>query len=133
MTQAMRDFDFRAAIEKEIAGFVAAANAGDAAGLAGFYTGDATLLPPGSPAVKGHAGIQAFWQAFLSSGASDPKLRVVEVDVVGDTAIEIGAFEANMPNPQGGAAAASGKYVVVWKRQADGGIKMAVDIFNLNS
>src|SRR5205809_481346 len=101
-----RDFDFRSAIEKEIARFEKAANSKDVATIASMYAPDATLLPPGSPAIKGRANIQAFWQSFFNAGASDAKLRVVEVMSSGETAYEIGAFEANMPLPQGGTARA---------------------------
>jgi uncharacterized protein (TIGR02246 family) len=126
-------FDFRAAIENAIAAFEKAANAKDAASLASFYADDATILPPGSPAVKGRANIQAFWQAFLNAGASDPKLRVVEVGSSGDLAYEVGTFEANMPNAQGAIARTGGKYLVVWKRQPDGSIKMVADMFSSNA
>src|SRR5439155_23888272 len=120
MSQPAGNFDFRAAIEKAIGTFERAANTKDAAAIGRIYAPDATLLPPGSPAIKGRANIQAFWQSFFNAGASDAKLRVVEVMSSGETAYEIGAFEANMPLPQGGTARATGKYVVVWKHQADG-------------
>src|SRR5437762_12592312 len=117
MSQPAGNFDFRAAIEKEIDMFERAANVKDAAAIGRIYAEDATLLPQGSPAIKGRANIQAFWQSFFNAGASDAKLRVVEVEVSGDTAYEIGAFDANLPVPQGGTARTTGKYVVVWKRQ----------------
>ena len=133
MSQTAPGFNFRSAIEMVIATFEKAANLKDAATIANLYTEDATLLPPGSPPVKGRASIRAFWQAFFDAGASDAKVRVVEVaSEGGDLAYEIGAFEANMPQPQGGTARAEGKYVVVWKRQPDGTIKMVADIFNVN-
>ena len=83
--------------------------------------------------IKGRANILTFWQSFLNAGASDAKLRVMEVGPSGDMAYEIGAFQANLPVPQGGTARASGKYVVVWKRQSDGGIQIVADIFNLDA
>jgi uncharacterized protein (TIGR02246 family) len=126
-------FDFKAAIEKAIAVFEEAANAKDAAAIAGLYTENATLMPPGAPSIKGRANIQAFWQAFFAAGASDVKVRPVEVSSSGDMAYEIGAFEAILPNPQGGTSPATGKYLVAWKRQPDGGIQMVADIFNANA
>jgi uncharacterized protein (TIGR02246 family) len=126
-------FDFRAAIEKAISVFEKAASARDAATIANMYADDATLMPQGFPPIKGRNNIQQFWQGFFDAGASDATIRVVDVKSFGDTAYEIGAFEANMPVPQGGTARTQGKYVVVWKRQPDGGLKMLVDIFNTNS
>src|SRR5262245_49729228 len=125
-------FDFKSAIEKQIAVFEKAANAKDAATIANMYTEDATLLPQGFAPVKGRKNIQQFWEGFFAAGASDAKLRVVEISAAGDIAYEIGGWEANMPQPQGGAARTQGKYVVIWKRQGDG-VRMHVDIFNANS
>src|SRR5437763_892354 len=125
--------DFKSAIEKAIAAWETAFNRKDAAAVASLYTEDATLLPPGSSVIQGRANIQAFMQSFINAGGSDAKLRVVDIQTSGDTAYEIGAFEANMPVPQGGTARAAGKCVVVWKRQPDGSAKLAVDIFNVNA
>jgi uncharacterized protein (TIGR02246 family) len=125
--------DFRAAIEKAIASFEKAFNGKDAATMAKLYEEGATLLPPGSLLVKGRVNIQAFWQSFINAGGSDAKLRPIDVEASGDMAYEVGAFEANLPLPQGGTARGSGKYVVIWKRQSDGSVKMAVDIFNANA
>ena len=85
MSQA-QPFDFRKRIEAAIREFENAANAKNAAGLAAFYAEDATLLPPGSPLIKGRSSIQAFWDGFIKAGASDPKLQVVHVESSGDLA-----------------------------------------------
>jgi len=129
----MSQNDFRAAIEKAIAAWEKAFNAKDAAAIANLYTDDASLLPPGSPLIKGRKNIQDFWQSFINAGGSDGKLHVVEVEASGSTAYEIGRFNAMLPTGQGGTARAEGKYVVIWKRQSDGSIKLAVDIFNVNA
>jgi uncharacterized protein (TIGR02246 family) len=126
-------FDFRSAIERVIAQFEKAVNAKDAATIANMYTDDAALMPPGSPPIKGRNNIQQFWQSFMDAGAGDAKLRVTEVNSFGDTAYEIGSFEANLPNPQVGTVRGQGKYVVIWKRQPDGSIRLHVDIFNMNA
>jgi uncharacterized protein (TIGR02246 family) len=128
-----QEFDLRISIEKAIAAFERAANAKDAATMSSLYADDATLLPPGSGPIKGRSNIQAFWQAFLNAGASDPKLKIVELGSAGDIAYEIGSFEANMPNAQGKTAPTTGKYLVIWKRQQDGSIKMIADMFSSNT
>ena len=126
-------FDFRSAIQKTIAEIESAAAAKSASKLASFYTDDATLLPPGSPLINGKSNIQRFWQTFLDAGAADPKLRTVSVEASGELAYEIGTYDAIMPNPQGGGTArSSGKYLVVWKRQATGNIKIVADMFSPN-
>jgi uncharacterized protein (TIGR02246 family) len=126
-------FDFKAAIQKAITEFESAAKAKNPSRLAGFYAKDATLLPPGSPMIKGSSNIQAFWQSFMDAGAADPKLHTVSVESSGDLAYELGTYEATMPKPEGGAGRATGKYLVVWKRQSDGSIKMVADMFSGNA
>ena len=133
MSQVAQTFNFRTAIEKTIAQWEQCANAKDAAGLASLYAEDATLLPQGAPPVKGRQNIQQFFEGFFAAGASDAKIRPVDVIEFGDMAYEIGAFEANLPVPQGGTARTHGKYVVIWNRRQDGTVQLLVDIFNTNS
>jgi ketosteroid isomerase-like protein len=45
----------------------------------------------------------------------------------GDWAYEVGAFSASAPD---GAVLNSGKYIVIWKRDPNGGWKIHRDIFN---
>jgi uncharacterized protein (TIGR02246 family) len=130
---ATQPFDFKTAIQKAISAFESAANAKNPSGLAAFYAEDATLLPPGSPLIKGRSNIQTFWQNFLAAGASDPKLRTVSVESSGELAYEIGTYDAIVPKPDGtGTARSSGKYLVVWKRMADG-VKIVADMFSPNA
>lgn len=131
MSQA-QPFDFRPAIEKVVSEFERAAKAKDAGVMASFYSPDAVLLPPGSPIIKGAQNIRAFWQSFLDAGAADPKLTTISVESAGELAYEVGSYEAIIPTPTG-AERGSGKYLVVWKRQRDGGIKMVADMFSANS
>jgi uncharacterized protein (TIGR02246 family) len=126
-------FDFKSAIQRVINEFEAAFNAKSAAKLASFYTDDATLLPPGSPPIKGRSEIQRFWQNFLDAGAADGKLHTVSVESSGELAYEIGTYDATVPLAQGvGTVRSSGKYLVVWKRQADG-VKLVADMFSPNA
>ena len=62
--------DVRHAIDQVNRQFVEAFNRGDAAGAVAVYTEDATILPPGSPRVRGRDGIRQFWQAVMDSGVS---------------------------------------------------------------
>jgi uncharacterized protein (TIGR02246 family) len=110
-----------------------AANAKDAPGIAALYAEDATLLPPGQSAVKGRQNIQAFWQGFLNAGASDVKLQSTEIAGSGTVFYEIGEFSAMMPQPTGGTAPGTGKYIVVYGAQVDGTLKIVADIFNSNA
>ncbi len=120
----------RKAIEDAEATFTAAFNRGDAAGVAALYTENATLLPPNSEMIQGRQGIQDFWNGGLQMGLKDVTLTTVDVGGNGDTAYSTGKYTLNIqPEGQEGMSD-SGKYVVIWKRLADGTWKYHVDIWN---
>lgn len=119
----------RDAINSAVQSFGDAFRRGDAAAVAALYAEDATLLPPGSPVTKGRDAIREFWQGAMSVGVREAKLETVEVESRDDLAYEVGRFEMAMQPPGGERAEVTGKYVVVWKREADGW-RMHVDIWN---
>ncbi len=122
----------RNAIEEGSAKWTEAYNRGDAAGVAALYTEDAKAMPPNGEMVNGRRGIQDLWNGLMQMGVKDVKLNTVDVGGSGNTAYEIGNYSLTI-QPEGQAAMTdSGKYVVVWKRQADGTWKLHVDIWNSN-
>ena len=125
--------DYRAAVLDIARAWEKCANARDARGIADLYTETATLLPPGMPTITGRQNIQGFWQGFFDAGASDAKLKSIKISSSGDLAYEVGEYSAMMPQPSGGTALGSGKYLVVFERQQDGHLKMAADMFSPNA
>ena len=120
------------AIEDTDARFVEAYNRGDVASVAALYTDDAVLLPPNSETLRGRQAIQEFWNGAWQMGVREVMLQTVSVEDSGHLAYEIGAYTLKI-QPEGGEATTDkGKYVVIWKRQADGSWKLAVDIWNTN-
>jgi ketosteroid isomerase-like protein len=108
--------------------FARHANAGDAAALTdAFYAEGAHLLPPNTPQVTGRAAIRDFWKAFMSAGVKDVVLDTAEIYASGDLAYGVGKYSYS----QGGAKH-TGKYSVVYRRQANGGFQAVVDSFNSN-
>ena len=106
-------------------------NRGDAAAVAALYTEDATLLPPGADILSGRGAAQARWQAAFDTGARNLALDPVSVETWGDAAREIGRFTLEAPGQGDQTAKVEGKYVVVWKKTADGW-RLDTDIWNLN-
>lgn len=122
--------EVRKAVEAANAEWVAAFNRGDAIAVAALYTEGATLMPPNIEMVRGRQGIQEFWQGAIQRGLKDAVLTTVEVQADGNTAYEIGRVSLTVHAKDQAPKPILSKYVVVWKRQADGSWKLHVDIWN---
>ena len=122
--------DVRQAIEQVNAQVMAAFKAGDAAAIASHYTETAKMLPPDATEVAGREAIQDLWQGWLDDGLKDLTLEAIEVEASGDLAYEIGSFSMQAPAENNTMITATGNYVVVWKRGADGNWRLHVDTWN---
>jgi ketosteroid isomerase-like protein len=118
----------KAAINQKTAAFSTAINAHDwAAATDPYYTDDVIMLPSNGPEVSGKANIKAWMAAYPSF--SDFSSHTVEIDGGGGWAYARGRY--SMKLMMGGTAVAdSGKYLEIWKKQADGSWSVARDIFN---
>jgi ketosteroid isomerase-like protein len=110
--------------------FVRSANTAAAALTGACYADDAVLPPPGSPKVGGAAAIRAFWQAFIDSGVADVSIETPRVEEAGDLAYGIGTYACTRPSAGGERIRDTGKYLVVHRRQPNGGWKVIADQFN---
>jgi ketosteroid isomerase-like protein len=121
----------RASILEQHAGFSSSLNSGDMAAVAAFYTEDALLMAPNAPRVTGRAAIEAFLKTFPPM--DDLVLSGDEFAGGGDLIVVTGNFTINVMPPGATAAVAdTGKFVEVWRRQPDGTLKMAADMWNSN-
>ena len=84
----MNSDEHRQAIELEIRNYGVVAARKDYSGLAGFFTEDAKVLPPGAPIVSGRKAIEEFWRAALEH--IDVTFKTTELEVAGDMAYESG-------------------------------------------
>src|SRR5262245_33565757 len=122
--------DLRSAVCALDAGFIRNANAGDAAALVrDFYADGAVLLAPGAPRFDGTEAIRAFWQGFIDGGVKDISIETTEIVEVGDLGYGIGAYACSVA-ADGTWGRETGKYIVIYRRQADGGWKVIADQFN---
>ena len=119
-----------AAVRANIKEWSAAAQSKDAAKFVSFYADDAVVMMAGVPDIEGitaiREGIGAMMQdpAFALSFAAD----TVVVARSGDLAYETGNYTMTMTGPDNRPATEQGHYVVVWRKQADGAWKVAVDV-----
>jgi uncharacterized protein (TIGR02246 family) len=109
--------------------FMDAYGRGDAASVAGFYTAGGQLLPANSGVIEGHSDIEEFWAGAMAMGIKSARLTTVELDVLGETAIEIGQYSLS---GEGGTALDQGKYLVVWKID-DGAWKLHRDMWTTSN
>ncbi len=122
--------DVRALIEQGTAKWIAAFNAGDAAGVAALYSETAMLLPPDAKLVRGRPAVQEVFQSWIDSGMKDISFKMVELESSENLAYEIGLFSVNVPADNNQMTNAKGNYLVVWKREADGVWRLYRDTWN---
>lgn len=124
-TRAADEAALRAAIEE----WAAAARGKDAAKFVSFYAEDAVVMMEDSPDVSGLAGIREAIVGMMQDPAFALSFEPANVVVArsGDVAYETGPYSLTTTGPDKKPATESGHYVAVWRRQADGTWKVAVD------
>jgi uncharacterized protein (TIGR02246 family) len=124
--------DTRAADETAIrtaeADMAKAVAALDPAKAASFYTDDVVGMGVDAPVVQGKENMQKYFEIMMKD---KPELSwtpmKVEVARSGDVAYSWGTGKVSVKGKKGKVAETAVKYASVWKKQADGGWKIAVD------
>jgi len=119
----------RNAIRQAVSDFVNNAKAqprNDKASAA-FYEENAIMVPPNHPDIRGRAAIEAFLASFPPF--SDYRLETLEIDGQGDLAYERGTNSMTLTPPGGAPAEWRSKYLVIYRKQADGSWKVSREIF----
>ncbi len=127
-----RDVDAAAIREADLAW----SQANEVEGLEGvmpFYLDDAIMLPPNRPMAIGKEAIR---EASEAMGLGSPSFSAtwqptkIEVARSGDIGYAIGIFEGTIIDSTGNHVPVKGKYVEIWKKQADGSCMVAADMFS---
>jgi uncharacterized protein (TIGR02246 family) len=116
-----------AAIRSLDAEWVKAAAAKNVGQFASYYADDAALLVPGAPILTGKEAIRKATEGLMATPGFALTFTPSTVDVAGDGAVEIGDYALTTNDKSGAPQTAKGKYIVVWRRQADGQWKARVD------
>ena len=108
-----------------------AADSKDLEATVSYYSDDASVFPPNAPLASGKQAIHAIWADLLNSASSISwQTDKVEVARSGDIAYLTGMYQTTAKDPHAQPVNDSGKFVEVWKKQADGKWKTVADIFN---
>lgn len=97
-----------------------------------FYAPDAQYLAAGRPAATTADERRRYWaEDYATPGfSSDEKTTTIEVAGAGDLAYQRGTYVLSARDGAGKPTQATGKFVVVWKKQSDRQWKAIIDIDN---
>lgn len=97
-----------------------------------YYTEDASVLAPNSPIATGKEAIRATLKPLFGSPGFSLSFQTAKVEVArsGDLAYTHGTYTMTLSDAKGNPVNDRGKYVTVYKKQADGKWKSVADMFN---
>ncbi len=107
---------------------VAAFQRGDRAAVARFYADDARIVGPGRRVVQGREAIDRYWASIGSP--AEWRLEVVEVGGSANEVYQLGVSTLTSPRRDGTPDTYTCDFVVIWKRQPDGRLRIALDQYN---
>jgi ketosteroid isomerase-like protein len=123
--------EFIAAARALDAAFVRHTKAGEVDRLvAACYADDALVLPPNLPLVQGRGQIRELFREMLEGGADDVVRETIALHVAGDLGYGVGTYTIAISSPARELVRETGKHVLIYRRQADGAWKVAVDMFS---
>ena len=100
--------------------------------IVSYWTDDALVIPPGQPAVEGKDALKA----FVKESQNIPGFRIhwasshVTFSSDGRLAYMRGTNETTLNGPDGKPMTIPGRAITVWRKDADGQWRCAVDIWN---
>ena len=120
-------------IKDSDADFIKAFNSGNLDALDTLHADDAMLLAPDTPSTVG--GSQAVVEGFRdlwNAGWRNISLDSDEIDADGNLAYHVGRVAFDVPTPEGSTRRLAGKFVDIYKRNADGAWKIRLTIYNMD-
>ena len=121
--------DAQAIKDKEVAWSRDAASK-DPAKWASNFADDATFMMPNEPILHGAGNVKSAMGAVMQDKNFALSFQTDKVEVSGDMAYTQGNYSMTTTDQKGNPAPDKGKYLSVWKKQADGSWKVIEDMFN---
>ena len=103
-------------------------NAQDWKGDLALYAEDATLMPPNQAAIQGKTPIQAWIEAYPP--ISNLQEQSLEIEGQGNLAYDRGTYSMTVTHVGAKPTEDHGKYLTIWRKQADGSWKISRAIYN---
>jgi len=98
--------------------------------MAQFYSPDTTLMLPHHGVIRGAEKLPALFRELKNAGVRDWRIEANRIEQFGDISLEYGSYDSFVRQKDGTDVSVSGKYLVVWRRQADGHWLIHADIAN---
>jgi ketosteroid isomerase-like protein len=100
--------------------------------MVAFFTDDASELSPNAPMATGKEALRKAWSAYFATPGFAISWHPTKVEASrgSDLGYSMGTYELTTHDPTGKPITDRGKYVTVWKNQADSTWKVVADIFN---
>jgi ketosteroid isomerase-like protein len=95
-----------------------------------FFDDQGSMLSPNDPIATGKAAISKLIAGDFSFGELTWQVDKAGVSKSGDLGYTSGRYIFSFKGPSGKPATDNGKYLTVWKKQADGSWKVLFDMFN---
>lgn len=131
--RAQSDTELKTKIEKlnkEMSGAMAA---GDFEKEMSYYADDVIYMPNNSKMVEGKAALKASNEEMMKSGVkiTSFETKTLKVMSCNKTIAEIGTYQISMSVPgKADPIKDNGKYLTIWEKQADGSLKVKLEIWN---
>jgi ketosteroid isomerase-like protein len=93
----------------------------DHAGIAALFAPEGEIVNRGAPAIHGRSAIDSFLVRFSGYRVLENHTIPAATSVLGDSAVQVGAYEQRVRTPQGDTLVASGSFRAVWQRSPTGG------------
>jgi ketosteroid isomerase-like protein len=117
-------------IRNHLSGFVNAVAQKDTKALVDSFEPDAVVLAPDLPMMRGSAALSDFFQALVDGGVKTVEFDTTDILEDGSLVVEVGRSVVHVELPDGSSVADPGKYLVVYRRQADGNLKRVFHAFS---
>lgn len=122
----------RAAVAAADREFDAATAQGGADAWASYFAEDGMMLSDGGGAIRGRQAILEAMVPFLGNPDNSLRWKPLLQEVSNDAtlAYTVGSYHLSAKTAEGQTVSREGKYLSVWRREADGTWKVAVDLGN---